>query len=103
MLVDDVVAAFAAMGRVADMPREIIDIGSGEPATILDVAVRLLGLLRAPTDRYRITGAYRPGDIRYAVADITRARETLGWSPETTLQQGLEALVRWSQDMMKTT
>tara|TARA_A100001391_G_scaffold196908_1_gene176258 strand:- start:317 stop:1411 length:1095 start_codon:yes stop_codon:yes gene_type:complete len=103
VLVDDVVAAFAAMGRVADMPREIIDIGSGEPATILDVAVRLLGLLRAPTDRYRITGAYRPGDIRYAVADITRARETLGWSPETTLQQGLEALVRWSQDMMKTT
>lgn len=102
VLVDDVVAAFAAMGRVADMPREIIDIGSGEAVTILDLATRLLGLLQAPTDRYRITGAYRPGDIRYAVANITRARDMLGWSPETTLQQGLETLVRWSQDMMKT-
>jgi dTDP-L-rhamnose 4-epimerase len=102
VLVDDVVAAFAAMGQVADMPREIIDIGSGEPATILDVATRLLGLLGAPRDRHRITGAYRPGDIRYAVADITGARDMLGWSPDTTLQQGLEALVWWSQDMMKT-
>jgi dTDP-L-rhamnose 4-epimerase len=102
VLVDDVVAAFATMGQVADMPREIIDIGSGESTTILDVATRLLGLLEAPTGRYRITGAYRPGDIRYAVADITRAQAALGWSPDTTLQQGLDTLVRWSQDMMKT-
>lgn len=100
VLVDDVVAAFAAMSRVADMPRDILDIGSGAPATILDVAVRLLELLGAPADRYRITGAYRPGDIRYAVADITRARAALGWRPSRTLDQGLAALVRWSQGMM---
>ena len=100
VLVDDVVAAFAAMGRVADMPRDILDIGSGEPATILDVAARLLGLLGAPRDRYRITGAYRPGDIRYAVANTTRAREALGWAPVQTLDQGLEALVIWSKEMM---
>ncbi len=100
VLVNDVVAAFAAMGRVARMPRDIVDIGSGEPATILDVATRLLGLLGAPQDRYTITGAYRPGDIRYAVADITRARDALDWRPSKTLDQGLEALVAWSREMM---
>ncbi|WP_300513188.1 NAD-dependent epimerase/dehydratase family protein [Aliiroseovarius sp.] len=100
VLVDDVVAAFAAMGLVPRMPREIIDIGSGEPATILDVARRLLGLLGVPQDRYTITGAYRPGDIRYAVADITRARDALGWQPSKSLGQGLEALVDWSSETM---
>lgn len=101
VLVDDVVAAFVAMGRVDQMPRDIIDIGSGEAATILDVAQRLLRLLGAPDDRYTITGAYRPGDIRYAVADITPAHAALGWSPGTTLDQGLKALVQWSQAAMK--
>lgn len=102
VLVDDVVRAFAMMGQVDEMPREILDIGSGEGASILDVARRLLHLLGAPSNRLTITGAYRPGDIRHAVADISRAADQLGWHPQTSLSAGLESLVAWSRDKVGT-
>lgn len=95
--VSDVVAAFAAMGRAADMPDDILDIGSGHGATILEVARILLTRLDASPDRLQITGAFRPGDIRHAVADITRARTALGWQPQVPLEAGLERLADWSR------
>ncbi len=99
--VDDVVSAFEVMGRVETVPAGVVDIGSGEAATILDVSRRLLRLLGAPEDRYVITGAYRPGDIRYAVADISRAGTILGWAPQKSLDQGLSNLVTWSQETIQ--
>lgn len=102
VLVDDVVRAFAMMGQADVMPRDILDIGSGEGATILDVARKLLQLLGASSDRLTITGAYRPGDIRHAVADTSRAAAELGWQPETSLAAGLESLVAWSRDKVQT-
>ena len=101
VLVDDVVRAFAMMGQAGVMPQDILDIGSGQGATILDVARKLLTCLGAPTDRLTITGAYRPGDIRHAVADIARAAALLGWAPEVTLDAGLTSLAAWSRDQMQ--
>ncbi|MDX5402062.1 MAG: NAD-dependent epimerase/dehydratase family protein, partial [Rhodobacterales bacterium] len=100
VLVDDVVRAFAMMGNAGVMPQDILDIGSGQPATILDVARKLLALLDAPTDRLTVTGAFRPGDIRHAVADISRAATLLGWAPEATLDAGLASLAAWSRNQM---
>lgn len=37
----------------------------------------------------------RPGDIRDSLADISRARERLGYAPTHTLEQGLETTVRY--------
>jgi dTDP-L-rhamnose 4-epimerase len=100
VLVDDVVNAFAKMGQSAQMPQQIIDIGSGEAATILHVARRLLAMFGESPDKLVITGAFRPGDIRYAVADITAAKTTLGWVPHVGLEQGLSRLVAWSRETM---
>ncbi len=100
VLVDDVVAAFAAMGHVAEVPGGVVDIGSGEAATIVDVARSLLVRFGESPDKLRITGAFRPGDIRYAVADISRAKATLGWAPQVSLDQGLAQLVDWSRAEM---
>ena len=100
--VDDVVRAFAQMGLTREMPKGIIDIGSGEPASILSVAKTLLELLGRPTDRYEITGKFRPGDIRYAVADIRRAAEELHWRPGKPLKDGLAELVDWSRTELQT-
>lgn len=96
VLVDDVVSAFVAMARVPRLPTEILDIGTGEGATILAVARRLMTLLGQDPSRVTISGAFRPGDIRHAVADISRAREKLGWSPACSLDQGLARLTDWA-------
>ena len=100
VLVDDVVNAFALMGSVTDMPTDILDIGSGETVTILEIARRLLDRFGMPRDQLTVTGAFRPGDIRHALADITLAREKLGWMPRFSLDEGLDRLVDWSRDDM---
>lgn len=100
VLVDDVVRALAMMGQVAAMPRDIVDIGSGQGVSILQVAQMLLQLFGEPADRLRITGAFRPGDIRHAVADISRAAACLGWTPQVTLAAGLSSLAAWSRAQM---
>lgn len=97
VLVDDVVNAFAAMAQSASMPTDILDIGSGKGASILSVARQLLTALGGDSERLSITGAFRAGDIRHAVADIRRAQQSLGWSPMVNLDEGLLRLASWSR------
>lgn len=37
----------------------------------------------------------RPGEIKNSFANITKAKETIGFAPVTNLQQGLEKTVNW--------
>ena len=39
--------------------------------------------------RPEVTGQYRVGDIRHCFADITLAREMLGYRPRVSLEEGL--------------
>lgn len=39
--------------------------------------------------------AFRKGDVRHSEADISRARDLLGYSPSHTLEQGLDAALGW--------
>lgn len=98
--VRDVVSAFSKLARRESVPSEIVDIGSGQGITILDVAQKLMTLLDVPTDRLEITGNFRPGDIRFAVADVRRAQELIDWVPETELDQSLADLVDWAKTVV---
>jgi len=37
----------------------------------------------------------RPGDIKHSHADITRAREHLGYQPKVTFEEGLRSTIEW--------
>ncbi len=37
---------------------------------------------------------FRKGDIKHSLADISRAREALGYQPSHTVREGVEELVR---------
>ena len=95
--VRDVVRAFAILARIETVPSSIIDVGSGLGINILEVAKMLMTLLEVPTDQLKITGNFRPGDIRFAVADVRNAKELIGWIPEITLEQALKDLVDWAR------
>jgi dTDP-L-rhamnose 4-epimerase len=94
--VDDVVSALTKAGSTTKPGVDPINIGSGEGATILNVARKLLHNLGRPETQLTISGNFRPGDIRYAVADIRRAAERLGWQPKISLEEGLVALADWA-------
>ena len=73
-----------------------VNVGSGETVTILDIA-RLLARILGSTIEPEITQTGRTFDIRHNTADITRARQTLGFSPRVSLEQGFTELVEWAK------
>jgi dTDP-L-rhamnose 4-epimerase len=97
VFVDDVVSAFVAACTAEAALGRIINIGTGERAAIGDVARLILSNLNLPADRQAVSGAFRAGDIRHAVADITLAMNVLEWAPQVTLRQGIAALTAWAR------
>lgn len=89
--VADVVAAnlAAAEGRVTD--GSAVNIAVGSRTTLLDLLAEIQALCGT-----RLTPVHRPerpGDVRHSGADVSRARELLGFSARTPLAEGLKRTV----------
>lgn len=89
--VDDVADAIVA-AISPEVPRgSICNLGSGEGTSIGELAetvAKVAGDL--PIEE---TGAERPADIEVLIADVTRARKSLGWTASTSLQEGIRRVV----------
>jgi len=72
-----------------------MNISSGQAMTVKEVAERTIAAIGRSDIQPAITGNYRAGDIRHCFADISLARQVLGWKPEVTLEQGLQDLAFW--------
>lgn len=73
---------------------QCFNVGSGQSISVLELAeaiARAMDRDIAP----EVTGEYRTGDIRHCFADISRAREILGFTPQIPLERGLEELAQW--------
>lgn len=71
---------------------EVINIGTGVRTTLREALAamgRILGVDATPTP-----GPARAGDVRDSVADISRARELLGYEPIVPFEEGLRRLLR---------
>jgi UDP-N-acetylglucosamine 4-epimerase len=44
---------------------------------------------------------FRPGDVRHSLADISKARDLLGYAPTHTLETGLKEAMDWYLDDLK--
>lgn len=97
VFVDDVARAFAMACTQDRALGETINIGTGRPLSIRHAAETILSKLGLARDRRDISGMFRAGDVRYAVADVAKARDLLGWSAKTSFEDGIAALVDWAQ------
>lgn len=74
-----------------------INVGTGKGTRVGDLVAALLGALgKAPDHPVEADAGTTPGDQFAVAADITRAREALGWAPRTSLREGLDAVVAWA-------
>lgn len=71
-----------------------LNIGSGRPITIREVANILSKELQKEVTP-EITGRYRAGDIRHCYADISLAKDVLGYEPRYSFRDGVAELVEW--------
>lgn len=91
--VDDVVLALLLAGMSPDAGRgDAVNIGSGKPTSILDLAEAVIDLAGHPDMEIRHETA-REGEPRESVADVSRARRLLGFQATVDLETGLRALL----------
>jgi dTDP-L-rhamnose 4-epimerase len=72
------------------------NIGTGQPRTIRGIAetlIALYGKAMVP----EITGKFRKGDIRHCIADIRKANNMLGYTPQIKFEDGMRELIDWSE------
>lgn len=74
---------------------QAINIGTGKPITIKNLAETLIKLYNRPNLKPYISNEYRKGDVRHCYADITKAQRLLDFKPAITLQDGLAELASW--------
>lgn len=74
---------------------QVFNIGSGQPVSIAEVAERIAAVLGKRDLSPEITNRYRAGDVRHCFADISHARDVLGYGPQISFNEGLENLAEW--------
>lgn len=72
-----------------------INVGSGQPLTVEEIALRTASVLGKEHVLPTITGHYRVGDIRHCYADTQLAQQVLGYTPKIALDEGLTDLATW--------
>lgn len=98
--VKDVALACRLALEHSPVSNEVFNIGSGNNYTVSEIADYLGRALNKENIIPKISGKYRVGDIRHCYADISRAREALGFHPSVTLEEGMTELTQWLENQV---
>jgi nucleoside-diphosphate-sugar epimerase len=78
---------------------EVFNVGCGQRVSLNVLVKRMAELLGTP----QLTPTYRPeraGDVKHSLADISRAREALGYEPIVDFPTGLAATTAWYREVL---
>ena len=98
--VDNVVRA-NLLAATAELPLRgaTVNIACGQRVTVTELAVEMAKLFGRP----ELTPEYRPeraGDVRHSLADLTVARQLLGYEPIVNFRDGLAVTVEWYREAL---
>jgi dTDP-L-rhamnose 4-epimerase len=92
--VSDVVRATRLAMTAENAAGSAINVATGARVRVAQLAALLAEALGTALEP-RITGEARAGDIRHCFADVSRARELLGFDARVSLADGLPELAEW--------
>jgi len=84
-----------SLEHTAPCAGRILNVGSGESVSVLEIAEELARVMDREEIAAQVTGKYRVGDIRNCFADITRARDAIGYRPQVARDDGMAELAGW--------
>ena len=93
--VEDVARAFLLALEHEDAPDQVFNIGSGRDVSIRQVADALAAAMGMTDLAPEVMGKARTGDIRHCFADISLARDMLGFEPVRSFDDSLGELAEW--------
>lgn len=92
--IENVVAANLSAASATGAVGKVINVANGARITLNE----LLAELKELTGKQDVTAEYldaRVGDVRHSLADITMARELLGYQSKVDLREGLKRTLDW--------
>ena len=89
--VSNVVDGTIRAAEAAGASGRIFNVAASAPATVNEVAAAIGAVLGKPVEK--TFAPLRVGDIRDSWADVSAAREVLGWEPTVDLEDGLRRTV----------
>jgi UDP-glucose 4-epimerase len=99
--VKDVVDANLLAAFTPNISNAIFNVGSGRNISILKVAQKLLKLSKKEYLEPEFISA-RPGDVKDSLADISKAKEFLGYQPSYNFDLGIKETFDWFLDQKRT-
>jgi UDP-glucuronate 4-epimerase len=98
--VDDIIDGVVAAIHYDKSGYEVINLGESRTVELRE----LIALLEKELDTHAIVDRRppQPGDVPQTFADITRARELLGYNPQTQIEDGLRRFVDWFRGKLST-
>ncbi len=79
---------------------EVINIGSGNPRSIIDIANIITDRMKAPKSLIQYIGD-RPGQVFKHVSSTDKSKRLLGWQANTDFFSGLDKTIEWYVDNRK--
>lgn len=89
----------AATATKEDSFNQVYNIAFGERTTLTELFNHIQKRVEGLVDNYSnvapIFRDFRPGDVKHSLADISKARELIGYNPEFSVLQGLDQAADW--------
>lgn len=84
------------MAALRPLGYEVINLGGDRPVRLSAVIEQISGLVGRPAriDHRRA----HPADVPATWADVTKAGQLLGWSPQVPIEEGLSRSVAWYRE-----
>lgn len=89
--------AAGAIAALKPVGYEIFNLGGGGTPVSLNTIIEMLEMRLGKKAKIEHK-TFHKADIKTTSADISKARELLGWQPQVELEQGLDASVAWYRD-----
>jgi dTDP-L-rhamnose 4-epimerase len=93
--VSDIVQANLLALQTDRADYQAVNVGTGRPTSVRQIAELILGALGRNDVKPQVLGKFREGDIRHCYADISLARQLLGYEPTVAFMDGIHQLVAW--------
>jgi dTDP-L-rhamnose 4-epimerase len=93
--IEDVVEATWRCIVAENVNVETVNVGSGVRVTVREIAHEIVDFFgsRSPIV---VSGAFRQGDIRHNLADLQKARMTIGFEPKWEFRRGIRHFLEWA-------
>ena len=74
-----------------------LNVGSGQATSVLTVAEEIKAYFKS-SSTIKVTGAFRMGDIRHNIADVSKLKQVLDFLPDVSFKQGLANFLGWAAE-----